>query len=333
MSSLLQAAKRRWRIWITRRFGIDALPHKIHRRRIYILPTALGLQCALLVVAMLAAGFNYGNNLALAFAFLMASVALVAMHHCHRNLLGVEFDARSTVDAFAGEPAAIECTLRNDASVARWDIEIRCGAAEAHASPTPLEGLATVSVPARGTTQIAVSVPARARGVHGLRQIELATRHPFGWFRAWTYVQAPITIYVAPAPRGARFRSSSGGRHGGAARTEHAGEEDFAGLRVYAAGVPLKHMAWKVLARGGEPSVRHYTAAAADPDWLDWFRLEGLATELRLSQLSRWVLDASALQRVYGLRLPSAEIAPDRGSGQRVACLRALAAFGGEPDS
>ena len=41
---------------------------------------------------MLIAGLNYNSNLGLAFAFLMASLALVAMHHCHRNLLGLSVD-------------------------------------------------------------------------------------------------------------------------------------------------------------------------------------------------------------------------------------------------
>ncbi len=41
--------------------------------------------------------------------------------------------------------------------------------------------------------------------------------------------------------------------------SETRGDEDFAGLRAYEPGVPLKHMAWKVLARGGEAAVRSYT--------------------------------------------------------------------------
>jgi uncharacterized protein (DUF58 family) len=315
---------------MARRFGVDALPHTVHRRRIYILPSGTGLQCALLVVAMLAAGFNYGSNLALGFAFLIASVALVGMHHCHRNLLGLQFDAGTTLDAFAGGRASLECGVGNASGVARWDLEIRCGEDEAIRSSAPLSGTATGSVPARGSTAITVSVPTPMRGIHSLRRLELATRYPFGWFRAWTYVQTPLTIFVAPAPHGARLGASPGARPGTAANADVQGDEDFAGLRGYAPGVPLKHMAWKVLARGREPSVRHYTAAGAEPQWLDWYQLEGLTTELRLSQLCRWVLDAAALQRVYGLRLPGVEVAPDTGPFHRLACLRALATFGTE---
>ncbi len=101
-----------------------------------------------------------------------------------------------------------------------------------------------------------------------------------------------------------------------------------AGLRAYQPGVPLKHMAWKVLARGGEPAVRSYSSLAAQPEWLEWSLLEGLDTEARLSQLCLWVLESEAAQRPYGLRLPGVEIAPSGGAAHRFACLRALAAFG-----
>jgi uncharacterized protein (DUF58 family) len=86
-------------------------------------------------------------------------------------------------------------------------------------------------------------------------------------------------------------------------------------------------MAWKILARGREAAVRHYTSAAAAPEWLDWALLEGVEPEDRLSQLCRWVLDADAAQRAYGLRLPDVEIAPAFGTAHRLACLRALATF------
>jgi len=90
-------------------------------------------------------------------------------------------------------------------------------------------------------------------------------------------------------------------------------------------------MAWKTLARGGEPAVRTYTALAARPEWLEWTALEGLDTEARLSQLCLWVLESDAAQRPYGLRMPGTEIAPSGGVAHRFACLRTLAAFAQAP--
>jgi uncharacterized protein (DUF58 family) len=90
----------------------------------------------------------------------------------------------------------------------------------------------------------------------------------------------------------------------------------------------LKHMAWKVLARGGDAAVRSYSSLAAQPEWLEWSSLDGMEVEMRLSQLCRWVLESDAAQRPYGLRIPGKEIAPSGGAAHRYACLRALAAFG-----
>jgi uncharacterized protein (DUF58 family) len=313
---LRQAAINKLRAWSARRHGRDTLPIEINRRRVYILPTRLGIMLALTLVAMLIAGLNYNSNLGLAFAFLMVSVALVTMHHCNRNLLGLQVDVTTEVDAFAGREASFEFVLRNDSNVERRDIEIRCAA-----------GSATRSVAARSSEPVPVAVPMAQRGVIRIAQFELRTRYPFGWFHAWTYVQASLTAYIAPSPHGSRTPPVAGGA-GVASRSENRGDEDFAGLRAYEPGVPLKHMAWKVLARGGEAAVRSYTSLAAQPEWLEWSTLEGQDTETRLAQLCLWVLESEAAQRPYGLRIPGKEIPPARGAAHRFACLRALAVYG-----
>lgn len=175
--------------------------------------------------------------------------------------------------------------------------------------------------------QVPVLVPVEQRGLCRWSQFELRTAYPFGWFRAWTYVQASLTAYVAPRPRGERPLPAASTERGRALRSEARGDEDFAGLRAYAPGMPLKHMAWKVLARGGDPAVRVYTDLGAHPEWLEWSALEGLEAETRLSQLCRWVLECeSVYQRPYGLRIPGVDIAPGRGAPHRAKCLRALAA-------
>jgi uncharacterized protein (DUF58 family) len=303
------------RAWAARRHGRDSLPIKINRRRIYILPTRAGLMLALILVAMLIAGLNYNSNLGLAFAFLMVSIALVTMHHCNRNLLGLQVDVTTEVDAFAGREARFEFVLRNDSSVERRDVEICC-----------MTATGIRSVPARSSESVPVCIPVPQRGVTRLAQFELRTRYPFGWFHAWTYVQGSLTAYVAPSPHGTRTLPSAAGL-GTASRSETRGDEDFAGLRAYEPGVPLKHMAWKVLARGGEAAVQSYTSFAAQPEWLEWSSLEGQDAETRLSQLCLWVLESEAAQRVYGLRIPGKEIPPARGAAHRFACLRTLALF------
>src|ERR1700723_3031332 len=121
-----QAAVDKLRAWTARRHGPDSLPMRILRRRVYILPTRFGIMLALVLAAMLIAGLNYNSNLGLALGFLMASVALVTMHHCNRNLLGLDVDVTTEADAFAGGEANFEFALKNTSNVERRDVEVRC---------------------------------------------------------------------------------------------------------------------------------------------------------------------------------------------------------------
>jgi uncharacterized protein (DUF58 family) len=319
---LRQSATRKLRAWTARRFGVDTLPHQINRRRIYILPSRHGLALAALIIAMLIGALNYNSNLGLAFAFLMVGVALVAMHHCHRNLLGLVVDVDPEADGFEGSQVHLNFAFYNPSALDRFDIEIHCADL----------GTAARSIRAGSRAQLGVDVPAVRRGVLRLSQFELRTRYPFGWFRAWTYVQAPLLAYIYPRPMGDHRLPASAAAQGTATSAEQRGEEEFAGLRTYSPGIPLKHMAWKVLARGGEAAVRHYAGDVMEPEWLDWDALDGIAPEARLSQLCAWVVDAEAEQRRYGMRLPQLELRPARGAAHRSACLRALATYPAGPD-
>lgn len=312
-----QAFTRRLRTWAARRHGPDPLPHTVQRRRIYILPTRFGLVVAALLVAMLIAGLNYSSNLALGFAFLMASLVIVAMHHCHRNLLRVSVDVPPTADGFEGGHAPLEFRIDNSAGFDRYDLEIHCRDAP------PL----IVAVRRRASVTQQMRLPCESRGVLAIPQWELRTRYPFGWFRAWTYVQAPLRVFVAPAPRGDLTVAATGESGHQQLDRRQAGDEDFAGLRAYRPGDPLKQMAWKVLARGRDAAVRQYSTPSARADWLDYASLSGLDATARLRQLSRWIIDRDARGEPYGLRLPGQSIAPATGPAHRRLCLRALAAF------
>src|SRR6266403_898170 len=215
MATLRQTATDRLRAWTARRHGRDSLPITINRRRVYILPTRFGIMLALMLTAMLIAGLNYNSNLGLAFAFLMVSIALVTMHHCNRNLLGLQVDVTTEADAFAGREASFEFVLRNESNVDRRDVEIRC-----------MTAAVMRSVLARSSESVQVAIPMPRRGVVRLGQFELRTRYPFGWFHAWTYVQASLTAYVAPSPQGNRTLPAVGGT-GSASRSETRGDEDL----------------------------------------------------------------------------------------------------------
>ncbi len=88
----------RLRSWALSRQGRDALPLRLTARRVYIVPTAAGWTFALLVAVIFIAGMNYGNGLALLFAFWLAGFAFVAMVQTQRGLAG------TVLEAVRGEP-------------------------------------------------------------------------------------------------------------------------------------------------------------------------------------------------------------------------------------
>src|SRR6476469_3115563 len=116
---------RRVRQWARRRYGTDADPSTIATRRIYILPTKLGIAFGLMLFAMFIGAMNYANNLALGLAFLLGGLGLTAMHHCHRNLAGVRVRSAGVEPIFAGESASFQIALENTATLARPELEIR----------------------------------------------------------------------------------------------------------------------------------------------------------------------------------------------------------------
>src|ERR1700722_7314213 len=216
MQRLRDGAVARIRAWSARRHGIDVLPIKVERRRIYILPTRFGLMLTALLVAMLIAGLNYSSNLGLAFAFFLVSTVLVSMHHCHRNLMGLTVDVNVEVDAFAGADAAFYFMLGNESAVDRGDMEVRLGSVGT-----------TQSMGVGSYEEVLLAVPVGNRGVSRWEQFELRPAYPFAWFRAWTYVHAPVTAFVAPRPHGNRPLRAAAAAAGESARSESRGDEDF----------------------------------------------------------------------------------------------------------
>lgn len=317
LRALRRAAVERIAAWSRRRHGPDRGLVTITRRRVYILPTGLGLAYAAMLFAMLLAGLNYGNNLALALTFLLAAAGWVAMHQCHHNLVGLSVGPAGTRAPFAGDEAEFAFTLA--APSAREDIVLKAGARAAHA----------VSIGAAQPATAAVAVPTTRRGRVRLERLRIESTFPLGLFTAWTWTHPELDclVYPRPAPRdreGPPPEAEPGAAHDGRA----SGEEDFAGLRNFRPGDPPRRIAWKAWARGGELVVKEYVGAARAPILFDLAAAPGRDLEARLAALARWIVDAEERGDRYGVRLPDGEVGPGTGLSHRNRCLARLATFG-----
>jgi uncharacterized protein (DUF58 family) len=304
--------------WARRRQGDDRLPAVVSTRRVYILPTRGGMAYAALVFVMLLAGLNYSNSIAMIITFLLAGFGLIAMHLTHRNLAGLVLRDVATVDAFAGEHGQLLLTVENPADTPR--IGIDCEAAE---SPR-----VAVDVPAggKGRADLALALPKRGRV--RIDRIHLSTAFPFGLFRAWTYVHYEVALVAWPVPRGRHEPPPQAASGGNAPSVHRAGDEEWAGLREFRNGDSPRQVAWRAYARGRGLLVKTYESPAAHHRTFNLSDAPGANLEVRLEQLSAWVMAAHARGERYGLTLGPQVLEPGAGNQHRESCLRALALFG-----
>lgn len=305
--------------WSRRRHGDDRGSVTIDRRRVYILPTGLGVTYGAMLFAMLLGGLNYGNNLALALTFLLAAGVWVAMHECHRNLVGLEVAPAGTRAPFAGDPAEFAFALTT--TRVRHDLLFRI---PDYASPA-------TSLVANSTAVASVQLATERRGRVRLERVRVESTFPLGLFTAWTWLHPGLecVVYPRPAPRG-RDAPPSDAESGSAQDGRATGEEDFAGLRDFRPGDPPRRIAWKAYARGAGLVVKQYVGSARAPVVFDWESVPGRDVESRLARLARWVVDAEERGDRYGVRLPGAggPVPPGAGLPHRNQCLARLATFG-----
>ena len=319
---MLTALRRRWsdttQAWLLARQGRDNDRAVLARGRIYILPTAFGLVYAAFVFGLLLGAMNYSNSMGFMLAFLLGALYLLAMHHAHRNLLGLVVERGRVEPTYAGQQAVFTLHVANPSPAARWAI----GADS--------EDMAAwfVDVAPVASAQLPLPRPAPRRGVLAVPSARIYTRYPFGLFHAWGVLHMDLRTIVYPAPAADAPPAPYAGGDG-RGTLEARGQDDFAGLRDYRAGEPPRHIAWKAFARDEQLRSKQFSGALQSTPWFEFDALPGLDVEQRLSVLCRWVVDADRDGLRYGVRLPDRVIAPGGGERHRRACLEALALYEG----
>ncbi len=326
MKALSRFINEKAQAWALERQGEDERSVTLTTRRVYILPTRQGLAFGVLLLAMLLASLNYNNSLGLALTFLLGGLAVVAMHHCHHNMVGLSIRFVGVEPVFAEQRAEFRFALEGRGSHERYQFQLYTDVSAPSAREGQTVHTATTDVPETEDCTVVLSVPTRRRGRQALTRVGIATRFPFGLFRAWSWLHMDCAVLVYPRPAEDAPPLPAGAGETGDGLEEHRGEEDFAGLRGFQDGDSPRHIAWKAYARDDEPRVKQYAGIAVSSTWLDYDALSESDPERRLEQLTRQLLDAQAAGNPYGLRLPTGvSIPPDLGAGHQERCLAALA--------
>jgi uncharacterized protein (DUF58 family) len=296
------------------------------QRRVFIVPTHSGLLFCVMLIALFIGSVNYNLSLGFGFTFLIAACALIDMHLTFRNLAHLHLKSGRASPVFAGEEAQFELHLINRRKHHRYAIWLDFIG----------EGLPELAqaadVAPQATQTVVLSTLAAERGWLPAPRVRLQTRFPLGLLRAWSYWQPDAKALVYPHPEdeapplplaGLEQKDGQG----------HAGQEDFAGIRGYQAGDSLKRLAWRQIAKvdvdlGGTLVTKYFEGGAAADVVLDIDRLpRSMNLELKLSRMTRWVIEAEARGVPYAFRVGETRLAPALGPAHQEACLRALALY------
>ena len=282
--------------------------------RVRLRPSWNSLRLGVVLAAMALAAINYQSNAAWLMTFLVAAIAGASLPHARRNLLGVEVSATAS-DAFADEPIALPVLVRNRALGTA--IAVAPTADVALAAPTP-----AVAIAGGGEARLTLLLAPRRRGRCRIAGLRAASSFPFGLVE--TAIVAPATdLIVYPSPLGETLARNRAPVPVEAADQGTGGGDDFAGHRRHLSGESQRQVDWKAVARGRPLLVKAFTGGGGECR-LRWEDTAGDG-EQRLSQLTRWVLDAEGYGWRYGLDLPGVAIDPAAGPAHRERCLRTLA--------
>ncbi len=312
--------------WLPRRGALDAGEVVLSQRRVFILPTRAGIGFAVLLLVLLIGAINYQLGLGFALTFLALSCALVDMVFTYRNLAHLALQQGRMPQVFAGQEAQFELHLSNRTELARYGVWIDFDEVK--------EPRHVVDVKADGTAAVLLAVPTTQRGWLQPARVVLSTRFPLGLYRAWSYWRPAARALVYPRPEEGAPPLPMSGSASGSGRA--GGNDDFAGVRSYQAGDSPRQLAWRQIARldpelGGQLVTKHFEGATGDELVLDFAALPVyLDLELRLSRMTRWVLDAEQRALPYGFRLGGLRYDAANGAAHQAACLRALALYGQE---
>jgi uncharacterized protein (DUF58 family) len=304
----------------------DAEPGEVllNQRRVFILPTGAGLGFGVLLLVLMIASTNYNLSLGFALTFALAICAVVDMYFTYRNLVELHLLAGRAQPVFAGEEAHFELAIINRSKRHRY--ALRVDFLQVKEPRYVTDALAGSNAP------LLLSAPSSARGWLRAPRVKLVTRFPLGFFGAWSYWQPDARALVYPFPEsGAPPLPMSGTAsedgHG------HAGHDDFAGVRSYQPGDPMRHLAWRQIARldpelGGHLVTKHFEGGALEELVLDFDAMPAaIELELRLSRMASWVLEAEQRALPYAFRMEGHEFAAAVGAAHQAACLRALALY------
>ncbi len=255
------------------------------RKDISLRLTRWGVTALLFFVALFSQAYMHDLNLAYLLLFFLFSLSIVAALAAFHTLRHFSLSRIDCGRLFADQEGLCSIDVTNGSGFALWSLSIECGPCH-----RPLPPLAP-----KERRRIPCPLTMAKRGRHTLPLV-LMSRYPFALFTLKKKI-TNVEIIVFPAPQGRSLTDFNDAR-----RAPFGHESDFDGLSEMQGMIGATRIHWPSVAKG-TPMVKTFVKQIHDERLrFDYDRLQG-SKERRLSQLTRWVLEAERRGRSFTLRL------------------------------
>lgn len=278
-----------------------------------IVPTKFGLFFGFLLLVMFIWSVNHQLNLGYILIFLNGIIAVFSAATTVNILAKLHITIGDATPVFAGEKAYIPIHIQENSGrhraafiIANREHETTCQGIEAN----------------QHTTMI-LTQNTQKRGWHPTQPLEIRTSLPLHCFVTWQWINPQHQHLVYPAPIGEQPLPQQNTTGHGEQQITGIGDDELSHLSAYQNGDPLSRVAWKQLSRG-EMMSKRFSGEGTTRIILDYAQTKG-DHETRLSQLSKWIIEAEALGADYQLKLPNYESPLSHGSHHYHHCLQTLA--------
>ena len=279
------------------------------KRRLQIMPTRMWAIMGPILVCVWLAAVNYSNNLVYFVLYLLTSLSIFSLYYTRRNIKGVILDQIRIHPGFVGGDVQVDLHLLNQDSLPARSLSILCqthGVINVEPQELRVRGSVLNTVPRKSGAQIEGTLRAMRRGFFRLKTVEIQSSYPLGLFSASAIYEMDMPFYIYPEPKGNDTMPASRSFTNSETSTDTtAPGDDFFGLRAYVPGEPLRHVAWKVYARGRPLMVKQFAGGGGPELLLSDETLLHLDAESRISQITRWSLKAHEDQLPFGISIGS----------------------------
>lgn len=307
--------------WLDKRIP-PASHFALDMRSIFIFPSRFGFLYLFLCVLLFLLGTNYQNNLMLFLCYFLLAMFLVNLLSAYQNFARLKVQLGKIRAVYASDSVQLPLWLDEQTSGQRahgrvfaglWRQPMSCEI-DLDNDPNPHY----------------LALPTTVRGYLSLPRITLNSYYPLGLFRCWTHLafDSRVWVYPKPQPCTVALTPSNTAQNEGEVQLSHPGYDEFDSLKPYQQGEPLKHVAWKHLARGRGMISKQFASLTSESGWLKLQPHAADKLEAHLSQLCYQVLELSKQDARFGLDLGVRKIPPDNGLMHQQRCLEALAIYG-----